>query len=175
MVLGMSLSTFTAVHVLISLIGIASGFLILYGLLVGKRFDGATAIFLLTTVLTSATGFLFPFEHLLPSHVVGIISLLVLAVAIIARYPMHMVRAWRSTYVVSAVLAFYLNFFVLVAQTFMKVPAVHALAPTQKEPPFLIVQLIVMVIFIVLGVFAVRKFRVEASASVQAWKSTKAS
>jgi hypothetical protein len=175
MVLGMSLSTFTAVHVLISLIGIASGFLVLYGLLVGKRFDGATAIFLLTTVLTSATGFLFPFEHLLPSHVVGIISLVVLAVAIIARYPMHMVRAWRSTYVVSAVLALYLNFFVLVAQTFMKVPAVHALAPTQKEPPFLIVQLIVMVIFIVLGVFAVKKFRMESVASVAAWKNTKAS
>jgi hypothetical protein len=175
MVLGMSLSTFTAVHVLISLIGIASGFLVLYGLLVGKRFDGATAIFLLTTVLTSATGFLFPFEHLLPSHVVGIISLVVLAVAIIARYPMHMVRAWRSTYVVSAVLALYLNFFVLVAQTFMKVPAVHALAPTQKEPPFLIVQLIAMVIFIVLGVFAVKKFRMESVASVAAWKNTKAS
>lgn len=175
MVLGMSLSTFTAVHVLISLTGIASGFLVLYGLLVGKRFDGATAIFLLTTVLTSATGFLFPFEHLLPSHVVGIISLVVLAVAIIARYPMHMVRAWRSTYVVSAVLALYLNFFVLVAQTFMKVPAVHALAPTQKEPPFLIVQLIVMVIFIVLGVFAVKKFRMESVASVAAWKNTKAS
>jgi uncharacterized membrane protein SirB2 len=144
-------------------------------LLVGKRFDGATAIFLLTTVLTSATGFLFPFEHLLPSHVVGIISLVVLAVAIIARYPMHMVRAWRSTYVVSAVLALYLNFFVLVAQTFMKVPAVHALAPTQKEPPFLIVQLIAMVIFIVLGVFAVKKFRMESVASVAAWKNTKAS
>jgi hypothetical protein len=75
MVLGMSLSTFTAFHVLLSLIGIGSGFLVLYGLLVAKRFDGATAIFLLTTVLTSATGFLFPFEHLLPSHILGIISL----------------------------------------------------------------------------------------------------
>jgi hypothetical protein len=172
MILGMTLSTFTAFHVLLSLIGIGSGFLVLYGLLVAKRFDGATAIFLLTTVLTSATGFLFPFEHLLPSHVLGIISLLALAVAIIARYPMHMVRAWRSTYVISAVLALYLNFFVLVAQTFMKVPVVHILAPTQKEPPFFIVQLVVMVIFIVLGVFAVKKFRTETSASVPAWKST---
>jgi hypothetical protein len=175
MILGMSVSTFTTFHVLLSLIGIASGFLVLYGLLIGKRFDGATAIFLLTTVLTSATGFLFPFEHLLPSHVVGIVSLVVLAVAIIARYPMHMLRAWRSTYVVSAVLALYLNFFVLIAQTFMKVPAVHALAPTQKEPPFFIVQLVVMVIFIGLGVFAVKKFRLEPSTSAPAWKSTKAS
>jgi hypothetical protein len=175
MVLGMSLSTFTAFHVLLSLIGIGSGFLVLYGLLVAKRFDGATAIFLLTTVLTSATGFLFPFEHLLPSHILGIISLVVLAVAILARYARHLAGAWRSTYVVCAVLALYLNVFVLVAQIFMKVPAAHALAPTQKEPPFFIVQLIVMVIFIVFGVFAVKKFRLDASASVPAWMSTKAS
>jgi hypothetical protein len=157
MILGMTTSTFTLVHVLLSLAGIGSGFLIVYGLLVGRRFDGGTAIFLLTTALTSLTGFLFPFEHLLPSHVLGIISLVVLAVAILARYALHLEGAWRSIYVVCAVLALYLNVFVLVAQAFMKVPALKVLAPTQKEPPFLIAQLVVMAIFIVMGFFAVKK------------------
>lgn len=173
-ILGMSLSTFTLVHVLISLIGIALGLLVLYGMLIGKRFDGATAIFVLTTVLTSLTGFLFPFERLLPSHILGIISLLTLAVAMVARYARHMAGAWRAIYVVSAVLALYLNVFVLVAQIFMKVPAAHALAPTGKEPPFLVVQLIVMAIFVVLGIFAVKKFR-EPVATQPQWTKTKAS
>ncbi len=175
MILGMSLSTFTLVHVLISLVGIASGLLVVYGMLKGERFDGGTAIFLATTVLTSLTGFLFPFEHLLPSHIVGIISLLVLAVAIVARYPLHLEGAWRWIYVVCAVLALYLNVFVLVVQSFLKIPAVHALAPTQKEPPFLVVQLIVMAIFIVLGIFSVKGFRVEPAAAEAAWKASKAS
>jgi hypothetical protein len=175
MVLGMSISTFTFVHVLFSLVGIGSGLLVVYGMLLGKRFDGATAIFLATTVLTSLTGFLFPVEHLLPSHVVGIISLVVLAVAILARYALHLARTWRRIYVICAVLALYLNVFVLVAQIFMKVPAVHALAPTQKEPPFFIVQLIVMAIFIVLGIFAVKGFRAEPVASAPSWRNSKAS
>jgi hypothetical protein len=175
MVLGMSLSTFTIVHVMLSLVGIGSGVLVLYGLLLGKRFDGATAIFLVTTVLTSLTGFLFPFEHLLPSHVLGIISLVALAVAIVARYAVHLARAWRSIYVVCAVLALYLNVFVLVAQIFMKVPSVHALAPTQKEPPFLVAQLVVMAIFVVLGIFAVKKFRLEPLAAAPARTNPKAS
>jgi hypothetical protein len=174
MVLGMSLATFTLVHVLISLVGIGSGLLVVYGMLVGKRFDGATSIFLVTTVLTSLTGFLFPFERLLPSHILGIISLPVLAIAIFARYGRHLAGGWRSTYVVTAVLALYLNVFVLVAQIFMKVPAAHALAPTGKEPPFLAVQLIVMAIFVVLGIFAVKKFR-EPVANAPVWKNTKAS
>jgi hypothetical protein len=175
MILGMSLSTFTLVHVLISLVGIVSGLLVVYGLIKGQRFDGGTAIFLATTVLTSLTGFLFPFTHLLPSHIVGIISLVVLAVAIVARYPLHLAGAWRSIYVVSAVLALYLNVFVLVVQSFLKIPPVHALAPTQKEPPFLVVQLIVLAIFIVLGVFAVKGFRGAPAAAEAAWKSSKAS
>jgi hypothetical protein len=170
----MSLSTFTLVHVLISLVGIVSGLLVVYGMLVGKRFDGATSIFLVTTVLTSATGFLFPFVHLLPSHILGLISLPALAIAIFARYARHMAGGWRSTYVVTAVLALYLNVFVLVAQIFLKVPAAHALAPTGKEPPFLVVQLIVMAIFIVLGVFAVKKFREPIAITAQ-WTKTKAS
>ena len=163
MVLGMTLSTFTLVHVIISLIGIVFGFIVLYGLLTGKRLDGWTGIFLLFTVLTSATGFLFPFEHLLPSHKVGIISLVLLAIAIAARYSFHMAGAWRSTYVVSAVMALYLNCFVLVAQAFLKAPALHALAPTGTEPPFLVTQLIVLAIFIGLTILAVKRFKIANS------------
>jgi hypothetical protein len=170
MILGMTTATFTLVHVLISLVGIVSGLLVVYGMLKGKQFDGGTAIFLTTTVLTSLTGFLFPFEHVLPSHIVGAISLVVLAVAIVARYPLQMERSWRSIYVVCAVLALYLNVFVLVVQSFLKIPGVHALAPTQKEPPFLVVQLIVMAIFVGLGIFSVKGFRAETGATEQAWK-----
>jgi len=111
--------------VLLSLVGIGSGLLVVYGLLLGKRFDGATAIFLATTVLTSLTGFYFQSSHLLPSHVLGVISLVALAVAILARYPLHLAGAWRRIYVICAVLALYLNVFVFSAQIFMKVPAVH--------------------------------------------------
>jgi hypothetical protein len=165
MVLGMSLATFTLVHVLISLVGIGSGFIVVYGLLTGKRLDGWTATFLTTTILTSATGFLFPVEHLLPSHVVGIISLVFLAVALVARYARNLAGAWRWIYVVSAIVALYLNCFVGVVQSFLKVPAIHALAPTQKEPPFLIAQLTVMALFILVGVFAVKKFHVDRVAT----------
>lgn len=155
----MTLSAFTLVHVLISLIGIASGFVVLFGLLTGRGFDRMTIVFLVTTVLTSATGFLFPFEKLLPSHVVGIISLVVLAVAIAARYAFHLSGAWRWIYVVAATLALYFNVFVLVAQSFQKIPALKALAPTQTEPAFKIAQLVVLVIFIALGTLAVKRFR----------------
>ena len=158
MILGMTTATFTLVHVLLSLVGIVSGLLVVYGMLRGKRFDGATVIFLVTTVLTSLTGFLFPVEHILPSHVLGIISLVALAIAILARYVLRMAGVWRPIYVASAVLALYLNVFVLVAQIFSKVPAAHALAPTQKEPPFLIAQVVVLVIFIMLGISAAKKF-----------------
>ncbi len=160
MILGMTASTFTLLHVLISLVGIGSGFIVLYGLVTGKRLDGWTAVFLVTTVLTSLTGFLFPFEHLLPSHVVGVISLVVLAVAILARYAMHLAGAWRGTYVVCAAVALYFNVFVGIVQAFMKVPALKALAPTQKEPPFLVVQLAVMALFVVSTIFAVKKFHI---------------
>ncbi len=135
MILGMTLSAFTLVHIVISVIGIGSGLLVMYGLLIGKRLDGATAIFLVSTVATSVTGFGFPFDRLLPSHKVGILSLLVLAVAIVARYIFHLAGAWRGMYVVSAAVALYLNVFVLVVQLFEKVPALRAMAPTQKEPP----------------------------------------
>jgi hypothetical protein len=165
MILGMTTSTFTLLHVLLSLAGIGSGFMVVYGLLAGKRLDGWTAIFLATTVLTSLTGFLFPVEHLLPSHIVGLISLVVLVIAIVARYALGLAGAGRWIYVVCAVLALYLNSFVAVVQSFLKIPALKALAPTQKEPPFLVAQLVVVAIFVVLGILAVKRFRAERAAT----------
>src|SRR5258708_22929981 len=142
MILGMT--TFTFVHVAISLVGILSGLVVLFGLIAGKRLDGWTALFLVTTVATDVTGYMFPFHKLLPSHVVGGISLVVLAIAIVARYSRHLTGGWRRTYVISAVIALYLNVFVLIVQLFEKVPALNALAPTQSEPPFKITQVVVM-------------------------------
>jgi hypothetical protein len=162
MILGMTTSTFTLVHVLLSLVGIGSGLLVVYGLLIGKRFDGATAIFLTTTVATSVTGFLFPFDHLLPSHKVGIISLVMLALAVTARYAFHLAGAWRRIYVITAVIALYLNVFVLVVQSFLKIPALKAMAPTQTEPPFLVAQSIVLLIFVGLTILAAIKFRPDS-------------
>ena len=159
MILGMSTSAFTLVHVLISLIGIGSGLIALYGLLGGKLLAGWTPLFLISTVLTSATGFLFPVEHLLPSHKVGILSLVVLAVAIAALYLFHLAGKWRAIYVISALMALYLNCFVAVVQSFLKIPALHATAPNGNEPPFLVAQTIVLLAFIVLGVFATKRFR----------------
>ena len=157
MILGMT--TFTFVHGVISLVGILSGLVVLFGLIAGKRLDGWTALFLITTVATSVTGFMFPFHKLLPSHVVGGISLVVLAIAIYARYSRHLAGGWRRTYVISSAIALYLNVFVLVVQLFEKVPALNALAPTQSELPFKITQLVVLAIFVVLGIFAARGFR----------------
>jgi hypothetical protein len=176
MVLGMSLSTFTALHVVISVIGIGSGFLVVWGLLKNKRFDGATAIFLVTTVLTSLTGYLFPFTHLLPSQIVGAISLVALVIALYARYGQHMERSWRSTYVITAMISLYLNVFVLVVQSFLKVPSLHVLAQNGKEPPFVIAQVVVMVIFIALTVMGVKKFRPGSMTQMEpTWKNSRAS
>jgi len=159
MVLGMSLKTYTLIHVLISLVGIASGLVVMYGLLENKRLDRWTGLFLTTTVLTSVTGFGFPFDHLLPSHKVAILSLVALAIAIVARYPLHLAGAWRKTYVISACLALYFNCFVFVVQLFGKVPALKAVAPTQKEAPFAVAQLALLALFVVLTIFAAKRFR----------------
>ena len=159
MILGMSLAAFTQLHVAISLIGIVTGLVVVFGMLGSKRMPGWTALFLATTVLTSVTGFLFPFEKLLPSHIVGIISLVVLAIALIALYGYRAVGSWRWIYVVSALLALYFNVFVLVVQGFAKVPALKQLAPAQTEPPFVAAQGVVLLIFIVLTVAAIRAFR----------------
>jgi hypothetical protein len=164
MILGMSTSTFTVVHVIISLTGIFSGFVVLFGLLSARRLAGWTALFLATTILTSATGFLFhsPFG---PAHVVGIISLVVLAVALFALYGSHLAGAWRWIYVVSALMALYLNVFVGVTQAFQKLSFLQPLAPTQSEPPFVIAQVVVMVILVVLGFLATRSFHPELKAA----------
>ncbi len=161
MILGVT--TLTFVHVALSLIGILSGFVVVFGLLAAKRLDAWTALFLVTTVLTSVTGFLFPFHRFLPSYGVGIVSLLVLAVAILARYGRHLVDAWRRIYAVTAVMALYLNVFVLIAQAFLKVPALKAMAPTQSEPPFLAAQLACLALFIALAIAAAIKFRPDAA------------
>jgi hypothetical protein len=151
----------TFIHVLLSLIGIASGVVAVYGLVVGKRFDLWTAVFLSTTIATSMTGFFFPVDRFLPSHAVGILSLVALAIAVLARYTFHLAGAWRRTYVICAVISLYFNVFVLIVQSFLKVPALHALAPTQSEPPFFIAHSATLVLFVVVGVAAARGFRNE--------------
>ena len=164
MILGMSLSTFVTVHVIISLIGIVAGIIVMFGLLGSNRMPGLTALFLLFTILTSATGFLIPplvSEKLLPSHMVGALSLVLLAIACIALYGMKLSGAWRWIYAVTALLSLYLNVFVLVIQGFLKVPALHALAPGEPPggPVFAVVQLIVLVFFVIMIIGAVRRFR----------------
>lgn len=165
MILGMSIPTFTLVHTVLSLIGILAGIVVLFGMFGSNRVPGWTAVFLATTVLTCVTGFFFPRDHLLPSHIVGIISLVVLAVAIVALYVYRLAGSWRWIYVASAALALYLNVFVGVVQAFLKLPFLNALAPTQSEPPFAIAQAIVLVIFVVLGIVAVRSFHPGAKAA----------
>ena len=155
----MVLHVYTIIHTLISLVGIFTGLVVLFGLLAGKRLDGWTKWFLITTVLTSVTGFFFPFHGFTPAHGVGIISLIVLAVAIFARYSRHLAGHWRWIYVVTAVIALYLNMFVGVVQAFLKVPALHAMAPTQTEQPFKLTQLVVLAIFVLLGIIAAIRFR----------------
>jgi hypothetical protein len=152
----------TLAHVVISLIGIVSGLVVTLGLLRSRRMDGLTAVFLVTTVATSVTGFLFPFHKLLPSHILGVISLVLLAFAIAGRYAFKLAGAWRRVYSATAVLSLWLNVFVLIAQLFMKVPALHPLAPTGSEPPFLIAQSVVMILFIVLAILAATNFRGDA-------------
>src|ERR1700726_548513 len=161
MILGMSLATFTIVHVIVSLIGIVAGILVMSGLLGSGRKPGMTAIFLLFTILTSATGFPFPFEKLLPSHMIGILSVVLLAIACLALYGMKPSGPWRSIYVVTAMTSLYLNVFVLIIQAFLKVPALHELAPSvpPSEPPFAIIQGIVLVFFVIAIIGAVRRFR----------------
>ena len=161
MILGMSILTFTLMHVVLSLIGIFAGAIVLFGMFSSKNLNGWTALFLATTVLTSGTGFFFPRDHLLPSHIVGIISLVVLAVAMLARYVYHLAGSWRRIYVISAVLALYLYVFVGVVQAFLKVPFLNALAPTQTEPPFVVVQVVVLTLFVVFTVVPASRFHSE--------------
>lgn len=153
------ITMFTLIHTLISLVAIATGLVVAGGLIAGQRLDGWTGLFLVTTALTSITGFGFPFTKLLPSHYVGILSLVLLVPVILARYRKHLEGAWRGVYVVGSVLVLYLNVFVLVDQLFRRIPALIVLAPAHKEPPYLLTQLFVMALFVVLGIAAARRFR----------------
>ena len=151
----------TFVHVALSLIGIFSGFVVVFGLFTEKRLDSWTAVFLITTAATSVTGFFFPFNGFTAADAFGIISLIVLPIAIFARYGRQLAGGWRRTYVVTAMIALYLNVFVLIAQLFDKVPALKALAPTKTEQPFKVTQLVVLILFVVLTITAAKKFRAK--------------
>ena len=153
------LPMFTLIHVVISVLGIITGLVVVGGLMAGARMDGWTAFFLVTTILTSVTGFGFPFTEVLPPHVVGVLSLVVLTVCLAARYLTRLEGGWRTTYVVTAVAALYLNVFVLVVQLFAKTPPLAQLAPTQQEAPFAVTQALVLALFVWMGWAAVRGFR----------------
>jgi hypothetical protein len=159
----MILTAYTIFHVIISLIAIFAGFVVLFGLLGRNRLDRWTALFLVTTTATSVTGFFFPFHGLTPAYYVGFISLVVLAMASYARYPRRLHGGWRVVYVVGAAMALYLNFFVLIVQSFLKVPALKAIDPTQSGPPFKLTQLVALTFFIVVTIFAALRFRDGAS------------
>ena len=153
------MSTFTLVHVVISLVAIFSGLIVVQGMISRRKIEGITGLFLATTVLTSVTGFFFPYHGFTPGIGVGIVSLPFLAAAIYARYVRHMIGGWRKTYVITATVALYLNCFVLVAQLFEKVPSLHALAPKGSEPPFAVTQVVLMIAFIAIGIFAVKGYK----------------
>jgi hypothetical protein len=155
----MDSQAFTLFHVAISLAAIGSGFIVIYGLFTSKRMPGITALFLVTTALTSITGYFFHREHILPSHIVGAIALIVLVLTVLALYSFRLRGAWRPVYVIGAVLSLYFNVFVLVAQAFLKVPSLHVLAPTGSEPPFAVAQGLVLLVFVVIGFTAARRFR----------------
>jgi hypothetical protein len=159
MILGMSVGAFTTLHVIISLIAILAGLVALFAMIANQRLNGVTALFLVTTVLTSVTGFFFHSKAIGPPHVVGAISLVVLAISLLAIYVRKLVGEWRAVYVVTAVIALYLNCFVGVVQAFDKIPALHALAPKGTEPPFAAAQGATLLIFVILGYLAVRKYR----------------
>ncbi len=160
---GIPTHLFLQIHVALSLIGIVTGLIVLYGLLAGRALGGWTALFLATTILTSITGFPLPPFGLDPPRMVGILSLILLATAVGAYYVFHLGGAWRWVYVVTAMTALYLNCFVTVIQSFAKIPSLHALAPTQSEPPFLVAQLAVLALFLLLGFLSVRRFHPQAA------------
>jgi hypothetical protein len=163
MILGMSVATFTLLHVIISLVGIVTGLVAAAGLIKGRKLGNWTGVFLVTTVLTSVTGFMFPGTGLDPARVVGIISLVVLAIAILAFYAYQLAGAWRWIYVTTALFALYLNCFVAVVQSFQKIPSLHALAPQGNEPPFVAAQVTLILAFIAVGVITLRARLVTAA------------
>ena len=166
MILGMSIGAFTLLHVVITLVAIGSGLIVVGGLFGSNTLPVTTALFLFTTVLTSVTGFLFPIHGFTPALGVGILSCVILALALFALFKEHLIGAWRPVYVITAVASLYLNVFVLVVQSFVKIPALNALAPTQTEPPFAITQAVVLAIFILIALVAAIKFRPLKAAGI---------
>ncbi len=167
MMLGLSLATFTLLHVVISLIQLVSGIVVVAGLLGSRINSGWTSTYLISAILTSVTGFMFPFSGFLPSHGVGVLSLVLLALMLVALYGFKLSGAWRWVYAVCAVITVYFSAFVTVVQSFLKVPPLHALAPAGSEPPFAITQGVLLVIFIVLGVMAFRAFHPGAGGTAR--------
>jgi hypothetical protein len=159
MILGMSLATFTILHVAISLIGIAFGLIVLFGLLNARLLTASNNIFLVATILTSVTGFFFPNTKVTPGIILGVLSLIALAIAVLALYAFHLHGPWRRTYVISALIALYFNLFVLIAQVFEHVPAIHALAPTGTEAPFKIAQLLLLLLAVIAITAAAKQSR----------------
>jgi hypothetical protein len=164
MIFGLSIATYTLIHVVLSLVGMVAGLVVAGGFVAGTRPERWAAVFLVTTIAANVSGFGFPFVHFLPSHAVGIISLMALAVVIVAHYVQHFGGRWRTTYAVGVVLATYFNVFVLVAQLFKRIPVLFVVAPTQSEPPFLLTQGLVAALFIWLGVAAFKGFRTAPAA-----------
>ncbi|WP_076865525.1 hypothetical protein [Bradyrhizobium mercantei] len=165
----MNLTTFTMAHVIISLVAIVAGLVVMFGMLGSRQMPGLTWTFLAFTILASASGFLIPpllFDKLLPSHIIGILSLVLLAIACFARYRKRQTGAWRWIYALSALVSLYLNVFVFVIQSFLKVPALHALAPSvpPAELPFIVVQGIVLAFFVVVIIGVIRRYRVTPTA-----------
>jgi hypothetical protein len=158
MILGLNLVQFTYLHVFLSLIGIGAGVFIIFGLLTSRRLNILTTLFLVSTVATSLTGFLFPLKGITPGIILGVLSMIALVLAIVALYVKKLAGPWRATYVVSMCVAFYFNFFVLIAQSFAKVPALHSFAPTQASPGFAVSEGVVLLVFILLTIRAVKKF-----------------
>ena len=159
MILGMSIGAFTLLHVIITLIAIGGGLIVVGGMFASHKLPGTTALFLFTTALASLTGFLFPIKGFTPALGVGIVACVILAVALFALYKERLAGQWRWIYVITAIVSLYLNVFVLIAQSFMKVPALKALAPTGSEPPFAIAQGATLATFIVIAIIAVANFR----------------
>jgi hypothetical protein len=160
---GIPTSIFLQMHVGLSLIGIATGLIALAGLLSGRLLGGWTAAFLASTVLTSVTGFPLPPFGFDPPRAVGAVSLVLLAIAVLALYPYRLIGWWRAIFIITAITALYLNCFVGVVQAFQKLPALQPLAPTQSEPPFAIAQIAVLIVFVIFGVLALRRFRPNAT------------
>jgi len=157
----MILQIYTIVHTLVSLVAIFTGFVVLFGLLAGNRLDVWTKWFLITAVATTATSFFFPFHGITPAIKLGIISAFVLAITSYARYPRDLAGAWRWIYVIGAVVSLYFNVFVLIVQSFEKIPALHAMAPTQTEQPFKLTQLVALALFVLLTIVSVIRFHPE--------------